>query len=285
MLTYWPYFLNVFLMLIMPIALGWFIARKREISWRFFGMGAATFVLAQVFHIPFNWLVLGRFELLSTDFSDIINLLIYAAFLGLSAALFEEGARYLTYRYWATDARTWGKGLMLGAGHGGIESMLLGILVALTYTQLAAIQGGAFLDQIPAEQMPLVEAQIEAVFGAPWYMVLLGGVERLFAICFHLSASLLVMMSFIRGQARWLVFAIIWHALLDGVAVVMAVKVSPYLTEAAIGVMAVISLVIVFWLRSPEPVEPELEPLPEVGSAQVEKMEITSEMLDRSRYL
>jgi uncharacterized membrane protein YhfC len=80
-----------------------------------------TFVVSQIGHIPFNWLILERWELVPTDTAVLSSLIIFALFLGLSAGVFEEGARYLTYRFWAKEARTWGKGLMLGAGHGALR--------------------------------------------------------------------------------------------------------------------------------------------------------------------
>ena len=49
--------------------------------------------------------------------------------LGLSARVCEEVARYLMLRRVATGARDWQTGLMYGAGHGGVESMILGGLV------------------------------------------------------------------------------------------------------------------------------------------------------------
>ena len=64
--------------------------------------------------------------------------IIYAVFLGLSAGVFEETARYLTYRFWAKDARSWSRGLMLGAGHGGSEAILVGALAAVNFVALLA---------------------------------------------------------------------------------------------------------------------------------------------------
>ena len=275
--------LNFLLMILMPLLLGWFIARRRGASWRLFGMGAVTFVAAQVFHIPFNALV-NRSGILPQDLSVVTNLVILSLFLGLSAGVFEEGARYLTYRYWARDARTWGRGLMLGAGHGGIEAIIIGVLGAVNFVALAAMRSGALLDQLPAEQLPLVEAQIEAVFGTPPHLALLGAVERLFALTAHLAMSLLVMQVFTRGRIRWLLAAILWHTLLNAVAVFAVNTWSAVVTEALIGVVALLSLGIIFWLRQPEPQEPELEPLPEAGPAPPLEAKVTEEALDGSRY-
>ena len=278
-MIYALYAINFLLMIAMPLVLARFIAKKRQIGWGLFGIGAATFVLSQIGHIPFNWLVLQRFEWVPVD-----NLIVLAFFAGLSAGVFEETARYLTYRFWTQNARTWGTGLMLGAGHGGIEAILVGVLGGWGVIQLAALQNGVWLDRVPTEYLPLVEAQITATFSAPWYLILLGALERLLAIILHLSFSLMVMQVFVRRQSRWLWVAILWHAMVDATAVYAISTWGAYVTEAIVGGMALISLGIVFWFKTPEPVEPELGPLPQVGPAQPIALELTADFLDKSRF-
>ncbi|MGD2079052.1 MAG: YhfC family glutamic-type intramembrane protease, partial [Chloroflexota bacterium] len=145
----------------MPLFLGWFIARRRSVSWRLFAIGAATFILAQIVHIPFNYWVLNQWLAELSFSSQWTQLIVTAVFLGLSAGFFEEGTRYLAYRFWAKDARTWGSGLMMGAGHGGVESILLGIVGALNITILVGYGSGYFQDLIPSEQAPQVEQALE----------------------------------------------------------------------------------------------------------------------------
>lgn len=271
-------------MITLPLALAiWWEQRQRP-GWALFGMGAVTFVASQVLHLPFNWLVQQRWGLLPTDLSNTTNLLLTALFLGLSAGVFEEGGRYLTYRYWATEARSWRKGLMLGMGHGGIEAILLGVLAGINAVVMSAMHRGKLLAQIPEGQLPLVQQQLEMVAALPWYDILLGALERAFAICVHLALSLLVLQLFVRGQKRWLAAAVAWHTLLNATAVFMVVRWNAYVTELAIGVFALLSLGIVFWLRSPEPAAPELEPLPPPVPITARSLDVTSETLEKSRY-
>lgn len=283
-MIYLVFALNFSLMIAMPILLGRFLAQRRGVSWRLFAIGAVTFVLSQMLHIPFNWLILQKWQLLPTDTAVPTNLIPLSLFLGLSAGLFEEGARYLTYRFWAKEARSWGKGLMLGAGHGGVEAILLGLLGAINVGALALLQRGMFLSVIPPEQLPLLQEQITAVFATPMPMILLGAAERLFALCVHLALSLLVMQVLVRKQLRWLWLAILWHALLDATAVFAATTWSPVITEALIGVFALLSVGLIFWLRRPEPAEPELEPLPEMPPLKAAGLVETADSLERSKF-
>ena len=278
-------FLNFLLMLALPLVLGWWIQRRWRPGWRLFGIGAATFVVSQIFHIPFNWLVLKKWQLIPADTAVLSNLIILSLFLGLSAGVFEEGARYLTYRFWAKDARSWAKGVMLGAGHGGIEALLLGAVGMINFVALLALRQGYLSDLIPPAQMDLVQSQIEAMFGIPWYMGLLGAVERLFALTLHLALSLLVMQVFVRGKARWLAAAVLWHALVNATAVFAVTTWGALTAEGLIGIMALISLGIIYWLYQPEPQEPEAEPLPDPALLEPAAAPPTQDALERSKYL
>lgn len=245
--------INAFVMIALGFALGVYLARRWRLSWGLFGIGAVTFVLSQVGHIPFNTYVLNALlvRLGWTDPASTGALLGAAAMLGLSAGVFESGARYLMYRFWARGARRWEEALMIGAGHGGIEAVLLGLMAGYALFQVLALQGTDLASVLPAGQVETARMQIEAYWAAPWYAALLGAVERAFALCLHLSLSVLVLQCFTRRQGFWLPLAIGWHAFVDGAAVIAVQRVGPYWTEGLIGVLAVLSLGIVFALRQP----------------------------------
>jgi len=272
-------------MLTLPILLGWFICRQRQARWGLFFIGMVGFVLSQVFHIPFNWLITNQLQLLPTDTSILLNLFMVSLFLGLSAGVFEEVTRYLIYRFWAKDARTWGRGLMFGSGWGGVESMIVGIILLINAIVLAAMSQGLWLELVPVEQQTLLAEQIQVMVTMPWYEAMLGSLERVFAICLHLSLSLMVMQVFTRGKLLWLWLAIGWHAAVNTTAVFVQIYwANPYLTEAIIALFALVSLGVVFWLREPEPIEPEIEPLPVPDPVKPVKIKATSESLDRSKF-
>ncbi len=277
--------INYALMILIPIVVAIFIRRRTGAPWRLFFIGAVTFIASQVLHIPFNAVVL-RSGLLSTDTAVWSSLIIYAVFLGLSAGVFEETARYLTYRFWAKDARSWSRGLMLGAGHGGSEAILVGALAAVNFVALlAAVNNETAMNALPADQRSLVTSALAQIMDAPTGTLLLGAVERVFAITAHLAMSLLVLQVFLRRNIAWLFASIGFHTLLNMVAVIAASRLSPFATEGIIGLFALLALVIIFRLRTPEPEPaPEPEALPPPASAAALDLRPTDDALDRSRY-
>jgi uncharacterized membrane protein YhfC len=287
------HFLNGLLMIAMPIILGIYLTEKFHLSWKIWLIGACIFILSQVFHIPFNIYVLNPF-LAKIQFAvqDISGQLIVAGLLGLSAGVFEETARYAMYRWWVKDARTWRNGILAGAGHGGIEAILLGVLVMLAYVNLMAYRN---LDlsklNLTLDQLATARLQIQNYWNAPWYATLLGAVERAFTIPFHIAASVIVLQVFTHRpghqQLRWLALAIFYHALMDASIVFIAGQWGGYAAEAVLGVTALLDIFIIFALLKQEPqsviIPPPLPPdeppvfIPNpVGE--------TSENLEKTRY-
>jgi len=273
-------------MIAIPVGLTIYLTRKFKQSWRLFWIGAATFIISQVLHIPFNTLVspiFNQFGLIALPVA--LQNVILSVFLGLSAGLFEELSRYAMYRWWAKDARSWGMGLLVGTGHGGIEAIILGILVLYGYIQMLIVSGVDISTLVAPDQVELAKAQIQAYWSAPWYITMLGALERLFTLPLHLACSVLVLQAFNRKKLWWVGLAILYHALADGVTVfVSQIGFSALAIEGIIGIFAIMSIVIVFVLRQPEPAaDPIPAPIstPEFKPEQVNE---TKENLDETRY-
>lgn len=275
--------LNGLVMIAAPLLFATVIARRYGTDWGLFGAGALTFIGSQLFHLPFNWGI-EQASILPTDLSAVPALVLVALFYGLSAGLFEEIARFVTYRYWMKDARTWETGLMLGAGHGGVESIVVGLLFVVNLLFLAGLQAGYFTSVLPESALQPVLEQAAAFFQTPWYEVMLGAVERLFALVVHMSLSLMVLQCFTRNNLLWLVAAIGWHAALNAVALVGVNQWGIYAAEGLIGVFAFLSLFLIHTLRNGE--GPQSGPALEVGAVSVEcvEEEVSREQLDESRY-
>jgi uncharacterized membrane protein YhfC len=283
------YPLSSILTISLAVGLGFYLTRKFMLGWRLYWIGAAIFVLSQVFHIPFN---IGLTYLFRNGFlpsppeswQPIFN----AVLLGLSAGVFEETARYAGYRWWAKDARSWSKGLLYGAGHGGMEAILVGSLVLMTFFQLVALRGQDLSTMIPDDQLNAVQVQVAAYWSAAWYDSLLSTLERALTLPVQLCFSIIVLQAFTRRRAYWLVMAILWHAVIDALAVYSARAWGVYVSEAFIAIFALVSILIVFRLRLPEP-----EPIHESMSSPPSQdrllrpqiLDETPENIEKSRFL
>ncbi len=281
--------LNAILMIALPIALGIFLERKFHLGWGLWWIGAGTFIFSQIGHIPFNIGLTALFKrgILPTP-PEAWTLVFNATILGLSAGLWEELARFATYRWWAKEARSWRKGVMLGAGHGGIEAILTGVMIFVNFMYMMAIRNVDLTNLVPLDQLGVAQQAIAQFWSAPWYAILLGAMERAFALPIQISFSLLVLQCLTRKQPGWLFLAIGWHALVDAAAVFTLGTRGVYVAEAVVGAFCLLSLVVIFALRQPEPQpEPEqvglnlpIQSLPPIDFDQIE----TPEKLDETRY-
>jgi uncharacterized membrane protein YhfC len=284
---YVTYSLNFLLMLAMPFALGAFLASRLGTRWGLFWAGGLTFIASQVVHLPLNAVLLPPFQAnVAARLPAIWQPPATYVVLGLTAGLCEELARYFVLRYWLKDVRSWRRALMFGAGHGGIEAAIVGLFAAQFALNMFILRSGDPLQLgVPPDRIPAVEAQLSAFWNAPWFMTLLGAVERAFAICLHLSLSILVLQVFTRGSKLWLLAAIGWHALVDAGTLMVLQVWGPLWTEAALGVVALISLGIVYALRQPEPPQPPAPaPLPPLITAESMPAIVTAEQLERTRF-
>ncbi len=287
------HFLNGFLMMALPIALGIMLVNKFKLSWRLWLIGGATFIISQLLHIPFNSYVLNPvLNTVQQSITGAPGYILTALGLGLSAGVFEECARYGMFRWWLPDKRSWRVAVLAGAGHGGVEALLLGGIVLWAFINFVAVRHADLSKlNLTPDQLTAAQQQLQVYWSAPWYETLLGAVERIFTIPFHIMASVVVLQVFTRrpGQQQlgWLGLAITLHTIMDASTVFLSRYWSAYAIEAMLGGLAVIDVLIIFALRQPEP--EDLEPAPPAGSTHPsifspKPIEETSENLEKTRY-
>jgi uncharacterized membrane protein YhfC/ABC-type transport system involved in multi-copper enzyme maturation permease subunit len=215
------YGFSIGLTIIIPLVLAVILRRRFRVSWFLFGVGSLTFIGSQVIHLPLNNL-LSKLGILPGSAPQGWALLAMALILGLTAGLCEELARALGY-YLLKSSRRFADGVMLGLGHGGIEAMILvGILAAGTIGQLFALRGTDLSSLgMSSAQLTYITGQMEIFNRSPLnaFMPLL---ERLIAMTLHVVLSMMVLHAFQTHKSRWVVAAILYHAIVDAVAVLLA---------------------------------------------------------------
>lgn len=276
-------------LLILVFAAGWgvVLSRRFRLSWELWGIGALTFFISQAVHLPFLALVSRLaypggpprgWEPSPAAFFG------YAVIVGLLAGLCEEGARYLVLRYWATEARSWRQALMFGAGHGGLEAILVGGLMLVNFLSLLTMRGQDMSAALPSDKL----AQVQAFWETPWWAAFLGTWERFWTLPIQVFLAVLVMRAFTQRNSLWLGAAIGWHTLVDAGAVMAVSTWGAVPTEGLVAIFGALSFLGIFLLRETEPLleeaaSPKAQPL-ERESVPLPPPEATPESLEATRY-
>jgi uncharacterized membrane protein YhfC len=282
--------LNGLLMILIGIGWGFYLTGKFKLDWRLYWIGAVTFILSQVVHLPLNVFLTWLFQqgyLPPLDLS--IRLYVNAGILGLTAGLSEESFRYIVLRWWAKDARRWRDVVLYGAGHGGVEAIILGGLVIYTFFSIFSIRGIDLATLYTGSELALAEQQVNLYWSLAWYEPLVGALERLLTIPVHIAMALMVAQVFIRKNILWLFAAIGWHTALNATAVIVVQSYGPYVAELAIGLFTIASIWIIVNLRNKGEIIAEairesvhIPDATEVLKNLAERVE--DEDLDRTRY-
>lgn len=227
------------------------------------GVGALTFVLSQVVHIPLN-LIAAK---IGSGLGIELPLVGLALLLGLSAGVCEEGTRWVAFRLIRRRRPAWfeapaGQSSRKGAdpaiahglGHGGIESVLLGLLVALTLLNMVVMRSAdtsaLHAMGVPDEQIPAVLQQVHDYWDTYWALPLLGAAERVMTIVAHVTFSVLVFRSVASGRRRLLFVAVLWHAALDAAAVYVSQTWGIVIAEGVVLTNAIVCVLVLRRLRA-----------------------------------
>jgi uncharacterized membrane protein YhfC len=252
------YFLNGLLMIAMPLGLGVWLARRYSAEWSVFGAGALTFAASQVLHLPFNRYVLLPL-LAGSQSPEVVTGVVGALAVGFSAGVFEEPARYAAMRWLGRRRQGFAPALMFGAGHGGLEAIILGGLALYALLQALTLHHADLAAVVPAERVDQVRAQLEAFWSAAPYAALMGALERASALMLHLFNSVLVMLAVARRQLRYLLLAIAAHGLFNAVALLTLQPLGVYLTEGVLLALGLLGIYSLRYLQGLFPSAPEVE--------------------------
>jgi len=196
-------------------------------------------------HTPYALLTVGvmtytgalavQFVALETLDGGLLNILAFrAAAVGLLAGFSEEIARFLGYQYLARSAVTRPQALMIGLGHGAVETIYTGVIAI--GLGLSLLSGSAEQPDDPA--MLLSGAVAEAISGA-------------LPLAMHAALSWLVLQVFLRGQIGWLFVAVLFHGASESMIVLLGPDAGWAITLWR-ALIALISVGIVVRVRAPQ---------------------------------
>ena len=225
--------------LVLPVALTVFLGIKQKINIPPFFIGVAAFFVSQVvIRLPIlNALAdVGWYQ----DFMLRFPLLALFLIGGLSAGLFEEGARFGGVHI-LKKQRTFKDAVSFGLGHGLCEVIFLVGLLHINNIVLAiAINvGGGLLAAIAAGMTPELLESItqQMVELSPW-LIYYGVFERVCAVIAHIFFTVLVFKSVVERKAAYFILAILTHALFNFVIVGLGSQVGLWAAFVSMTVMA-----------------------------------------------
>lgn len=235
------------LMVVFPIVIGLMLRRRYGVGWRIFLFGGATFVASQVVHLPLNY-ALG---LISGEWGVALwPLLPMALVAGLSAGVCEQAARWVVLRFVLPGVRGWRHALQFGAGHGGVEAIILGLLVMASVVQMVFVQqSGIEALGLGSEKAAQALQMLQAFWGMPLYAPVLGGLERVFTVAFHVAMAVLVMRAVVHCRAVYWMAAVVAHTVYDGWAVWAMRTLGLAWTELGLAVAAAAGVWLIVRLR------------------------------------
>ena len=157
------------------------------------------------------------------------NTWLFALYGGLAAGVFEETGRFVAMKWLlrkrAPKALT---GVAYGFGHGGVEMLIIfGVTMASNMVIAMMMNGGhqdLLLAGVPEESKAQALAQFAQIGSITAGSLLIGFWERISALVLQVALSLLVWKA-VRGGGRWILLfplAILIHALVDGIVVVLS---------------------------------------------------------------
>lgn len=241
--------LDILLGIAVPVALAIWLVKKYHCRVTTILIGAGVFFLfALVLESLVHYVVLSNTEIQS-------KIWCYALYGGLMAGLFEETGRFVAMKFLLKKDNNH-MALAYGVGHGGFEMIMVFAMGMVSNLVLALMSNAGTIDaifkEIPADTDAAVMAQIEAANAqlnaiiaqlqteSPTYF-LLGLWERVSAMVLQISLSVLVFIA-VRKGGRWIWLfpaAILLHALVDIIAVLLYGAVSTVVVEVIIMCLAI----------------------------------------------
>ena len=227
---------GIFFIVPLVLAIVWKVKKKEPVKTIL--TGAVTFFLfAIVLEKPIqNMLVFPNvMGLPDHAAAQYINsrLILWAFIVGLFPGVFEETGRLVAYKTVLKKQKNRETAISYGIGHGGFEVMLILGMTYVSYISLAFMINSGVVGTVIEEARAKAPGSVAQVYTIAEQLavfsggdLLIGIVERIFAVMFHIGASILVFYACKDKTKFWLYpLAIVLHTALDGIAALTMVGV------------------------------------------------------------
>ena len=248
---------GLILFVTVPVAVAIVWKKKKKEPFTTILIGAAAFLLfALILEKPIQNVLIFPTEMglsanpLSIALASRPVLLALAT--GLFPGIFEETGRLVAFKTLLRKRTNRETSISYGIGHGGIEVVFV---LGLTYFQFLSyammLNNGTFgtvvaqVAEKAPEKLSQVQSVIDSLTGFTFTSLLAAAVERVFAVLFHIGASILVFYACKDKKKFWLYpLAILLHTAMDFIAALALFNVVDLSGPALTGSVAVFSTVV-----------------------------------------
>lgn len=187
------------------------------------------------------------------------NPILLALVSGLFPGVFEETGRLVAFKTILRKRKNRETSISYGIGHGGFEVILI---LGITYIQYIAYAVmintgiiGIIINQVASlapDQLGSVESVVNLLTGFSFADLGIAFVERIFAVLFHIGASILVFYACRNKKSFWLYpFAILLHTAVDfigALSIFNVIHLSPWVLEGIIAVFGLLTFLGAYFL-------------------------------------
>lgn len=246
--------------LALPVILLLVLSLKKKVAAAPVFLGFASFFVSQVM---LRMQILNIVKTQSWFQSFALNFIPYCLMLAFTAGLFEESARLLCAGCFLKRHRMFRDAVSFGLGHGLCEVILItgmGQINNIVYAMM--INGGTFQKATAALSAAQSQAILSAMRAVTPSMVYLGIAERVFAVAFHVFASVLVFKGVNEHKISWYLLALGLHTVYDFAGVTLAKYADIWFAEGFMLLAAVLAVFLTVRLKPFFPEQNIGEPRP-----------------------
>ena len=246
--------ISVVIAIALPVALAAIINKRFKSGWNIILYGALAFIAAYFFNLFVSnqlstMINSGSYPWMETTWFSIL----YPILIGILTGLLEQGANWLALRISGALGKAWGRGLGLGIGHAGMESIYaVGIPLLLTVIQVLSLQANGIASlNLSAPDAASLQESLNQFYATPWHLPLAVGVDRIFWLVIQLTAAVLTWLAFMKRGWYWFVAAVGLQAFATAVGMLISYSgISIWASEAIIFVVAVVSAYILYLVKT-----------------------------------
>jgi uncharacterized membrane protein YhfC len=256
--------LGAILMIVVPLVIAIIWTRKKKERFTTVLVGAATFLLfAVIIEKPLQALLItpAQIGLADTGISQFINArpVLWAFIVGLFPGVFEETGRLVAYKTVLKKRKNRETSISHGIGHGGFEVIfVMGVMYATYIAYAMMINTGTFgtvVEQVMAQDPDQADSLVAVASGIASFSftnLCVSIMERIFAVLFHIGASIIVFYACKDKSRFWLYpLAILLHTAMDFVVGLTSVGVwnpSVWVIEGILAIFGVLTFCGAFFL-------------------------------------